>query len=133
MKTLFHLLFYKFFNHNKRIGNVNDDNFYAFKSVAFLSVLVFFNLVSLWLIYHLMIGKFLPKTAPIVITLITGAGIFVILHLHFIRKQHYKEIIESFSNHPLVVGKGGSWITGCYVIGTFVLAFGLAFLIGRYR
>lgn len=47
MKTLFHLLFYKFFNHNKRIGNVNNDDFYAFKSVAFLSVLVFLNLLSL--------------------------------------------------------------------------------------
>ncbi len=133
MKTLFHLLFYKFFNHNKRIGNVNNDDFYAFKSVAFLSVLVFLNLLSLWLIYLLLNGRFLPEKAPIVITLILGAGVFATLHMYFIRKQHYKEIIGSYSNHPLVVGKGGSWLTGCYVIGTFGLAFGLAFLIGHYR
>lgn len=121
MANVFDIVFYKFFRFNKRIGNVKNDNFYAFKSIAFLGVLIFLNLFTLWFGYEIYSKVIDFKAPPIFISLLLLAAVGGLLYQIYVRNDNYKSRMERVQQFPKAIGIGGSILTIIYTIASLAI------------
>ena len=120
MKFLFSVVFYKFFQFSKYIGNVDDDA-YAFKSTSLLCVFISLNLFTLIAYYNCLVRHAsnleLSKILEGFIILIIWAVILFI----FYKDGKYKIHLEKINNLPKYSGRFGTYITLFYMIGSVAL------------
>ncbi len=126
MVNIFDIVFYKFFRFNKKIGNVNNDNFYAFKSIAFLGVLICLNVFTLWFAYEIYSKVRVFKAPPIFVTLLLLATVGWMLNQIYVRNDNYKKRMERVQQFPKAIGVLGTVLTIIYSIASFAIPFILA-------
>ena len=117
MKTFFSTIFYKFFQFSKYIGNVDDDS-YAFKSVAILSLFISLNFFTVVAYYKCLIGHDndiqFSRILEIIIVVCIGAVVYFI----FYKDKKYEDYFQNFVKQSKFNGRIGTWLTILYMIGS---------------
>lgn len=120
MKAFFIIIFFKFFQFSKSIGNV-DDNSYAFKSVAILSLFISLNLFTAVAYYKCLLlysnELQLSVALEVLIVLIIGS----VVYLLFYSDEKYKEYFNERIEQSAFKGSKGTLLTIFYMAGSIAL------------
>jgi hypothetical protein len=119
MRVFFTILFFKFFQFSKSIGNADDDS-YAFKSVAILSMFLSINFFSLVAYYKCWIKHDneiqLSRSYEALCTLAIGILVYLIFYTNQKYERHFEKVIQQ----SRFKGRQGSWLTIFYLIASIV-------------
>lgn len=118
MKDFFIIVFCKFFQFSKFIGNANDDNPYAFKAMCIFTLFLSLNVFTIYAYYKCLIEHsniiLFSKGIEVIIIFLTGAA----LYYAFLRDKKYELVFEKFKHNSKISGRVGTWITIAYMVAT---------------
>jgi len=119
MKIFFSTIFYKFFQFSKYIGNVDDDS-YAFKSVAILSLFISLNFFTVVAYYRCLIEHTNDLQLSKIVEVLMIVGIGALVYFIFYRDKKYEIYFEKFIAQSKFKGRIGTWLTIFYMLGSIL-------------
>ncbi len=119
MKIFFSTIFYKFFQFSKYIGNVDDDS-YAFKSVAILSLFISLNFFTVVAYYRCLIEHVNEMQFSRILEVLIVIGIGALVYFIFYKDKKYESYFEKFVKQSKFKGRIGTWLTILYMIGSIL-------------
>jgi O-antigen/teichoic acid export membrane protein len=120
MKTFFSIVFFKIFQFSKLIGNADDDS-YAFKSVAILSLFISLNFFAVVAYYRCWIKHVNEMQFSRLIEVLIVLAIGILVYFIFYRGEKYKIYFEKVVQQSKFKGRKGTWLTIFYMIGSIAL------------
>ena len=126
--TFFNLIFFKYFQFSKKIGNVDDDGTYAFKAVGIMTLFCALNLFSLIGYFKCLVEHSNSILLPTIYYIAILVMIGTIFYLCFLRNNKYVQLFEKIEKDSQLKGLAGTLITIAYMTLTIIFLMGLVWI-----